>query len=169
MEIVRFRVKSAVLGLVLLMASHPGRTDEKTPEGPGPGDWPSFRGHQAGGVAEGLNLPDAWDAEAGTHLRFKIEIPGLAHSSPVIWGNRLFVTTAVSGQGDATFKPGLYGSGEASEDRSEHSWLVLALDKRSGEILWERTAHRGIPRDKRHIKATYANSTPATDGRYVAA
>jgi len=131
--------------------------------------WPSFRGPAASGVADGQNLPASWDAASGESLKWKVRIPGLAHSSPVIWGQRIFVTTAVSGRGEATFKPGLYGSGDASDDTSEHQWKVLALDKRSGEILWDRTAHTGVPRDKRHIKATYANSSPATDGRYVAA
>jgi outer membrane protein assembly factor BamB len=63
----------------------------------------------------------------------------------------------------------LYGDGDASEDRSRHRWKVYCLDKKTGKILWEQTAHEGQPREKRHIKATYANSTPATDGRYVVA
>ena len=137
---------------------------------PGEGHWPSFRGPSASGVADGQDLPQSWDGETSEKIRWKVRIPGLAHSSPVIWGDRLFVTTAVSESGDATFKPGLYGDGDAAEDRSAtHQWKVLALDKHTGEILWERTAHAGKPRDKRHIKATYANSSPATDGRYVAA
>jgi outer membrane protein assembly factor BamB len=134
------------------------------------GHWPSFRGPSASGVADGQNLPQSWNGENGENIRWKTRIPGLAHSSPVIWGDRLFVTTAESELGDATFKPGLYGDGDAAEDRTAtHHWKVLALDKLTGEILWERIAHTGKPTDKRHIKATYANSSPATDGRYVAA
>src|SRR4051794_28813308 len=76
-------------------------------------NWPSFRGPGASGVAEAQELPDKWNAETGEGIRFKVEIPGLAHSSPVIWGDRLFLTTAVSSDPDASFKPGLYGSGEA--------------------------------------------------------
>lgn len=132
-------------------------------------NWPSFRGPHASGVMDGANLPDKWDAATGEGIRFKIELPGLAHSSPVIWGDRLFLTTAVSSQPDATFKPGLYGSGEASEDRSVHEWQLLCLDKKSGEMLWTKTAIKGTPKDKRHIKATYANATPATDGEHVVA
>lgn len=132
-------------------------------------NWPSFRGAHAAGVAENQNLPDTWGGENATHLKWKTRIPGLAHSSPIVWGERVFVTTAVSGAGDATFRHGLYGDGDASEDKSVHEWKVLALDKRSGKILWEQTAFKGAPREKRHIKATYANSTPATDGRYVVA
>ncbi|HZN11285.1 MAG TPA: PQQ-binding-like beta-propeller repeat protein [Blastocatellia bacterium] len=132
-------------------------------------NWPSFRGQDAAGVAEGQNLPERWDGEKGAGVKWKTRIPGLAHSSPVVWGDRVFVTTAVSGRGEATFRPGLYGDGTASEDRSVHQWKVYALDKQSGRVLWERTAYEGVPREKRHIKATYANATPATDGRYVIA
>jgi outer membrane protein assembly factor BamB len=132
-------------------------------------NWPSFRGPHASGVADGQNLPDRWSGESGLNIAWKTLIPGLAHSSPVIWGDRLYVTSAVSSRADATFRHGLYGDGEASEDRTVHRWQIYALDKRSGEIAWERTAHEGVPKDKRHIKATYANSTPATDGRYIIA
>lgn len=133
------------------------------------GHWPSFRGPDASGVSEGMKLPDKWDAATGEGLRFKVEIPGLAHSSPVIWGDRLFLTTAVSSKGEASFKPGLYGSGEASEDRSVHEWQILCMDKKTAKILWTKTATKGAPKDKRHIKATYANATPATDGEHVVA
>ena len=77
----------------------------------------------------------------------------------------MFVTTAISSRKDATFKPGLYGEGTASEDVTVHKWNVMALDRRTGKVLWERTAYEGAPKEKRHIKATYANATPATDGK----
>jgi outer membrane protein assembly factor BamB len=133
------------------------------------GNWPSFRGPQASGVAEGQNLPDTWNGKTGENILWRTLIPGLAHSSPVVWGNRVFVTSAVSSDPKATFRPGLYGDGDASKDRSRHRWMIYALDKRSGKVLWERVAHEGEPVEKRHIKSTYANSTPATDGRIVVA
>ena len=132
-------------------------------------NWPSFRGEHAAGVADGQNLPDAWDGEQGTAIKWKVNIPGLAHSSPIVWNDNLFVTTAISSRGVAKFKPGLYGDGDASDDRSLHQWKVYCLDKKSGKIVWERTAYEGAPIDKRHIKSTYASSTPVTDGRYVIA
>ncbi|MCG6927950.1 MAG: PQQ-binding-like beta-propeller repeat protein [Acidobacteria bacterium] len=132
-------------------------------------NWPSFRGLHAGGVADGQNLPALGSAEKGLNAKWKTSIPGLAHSSPVVWGDRLYVTTAVSSAGDDSFKAGLYGEGTASEDRSIHQWKVFALDKRTGKIVWEKVAYRGVPKEKRHIKATYANSTPATNGAYVVA
>lgn len=131
--------------------------------------WPSFRGPQASGIAEAQNLPDRWDPKTGENILWRTPIPGLGHSSPVIWGNWIFVTTAVSSDANATFRPGLYGDGDASKDRSPQHWMIYAIDKRRGKVLWQRVAHQGVPVDKRHIKSTYANSTPATDGRIVVA
>ena len=136
---------------------------------PDKGSWPSFRGPHASGIAEGQNLPDEWNAKTGQNILWQTPIPGLAHSSPVVWGNRIFVTSAVSSDPKATFKPGLYGDGDASKDRSLHRWMIYAVDKQSGKIVWEQIAYEGEPLEKRHIKATYANSTPATDGRIVVA
>lgn len=133
------------------------------------GSWPSFRGPQASGIAEGQKLPDRWNAQTGENILWRTPIPGLAHSSPIVWGNRVFVTSAVSTDPKATFRPGLYGDGDASKDRSLHRWMIYAVDKRTGKIVWEREAHKGEPLEKRHIKSTYANSTPATDGRVVVA
>src|SRR6266404_1569092 len=145
-----------------------GRPDPKTPN-TSTGNWPSFRGPQAAGIAERQNLPDRWDPKTGENILWRTPIPGLAHSSPVVWGNSIFVTSAVSSDPKAGFRPGLYGDGDASQDRSQHRWMLYALDKRTGKIVWERVAHQGVPVDKRHIKSTYANSTPATDGRIVVA
>jgi outer membrane protein assembly factor BamB len=132
-------------------------------------NWPSFRGPGAAGVADQQNLPIRWDIRTGTNIRWKTPIPGLAHSSPIVWGDRVFVTTAVSSRPDATFKRGLYGEGDASDDTSVQQWKVLCLDRLTGKLQWERTADEGPPKQKRHVKSTYASSTPATDGRIVVA
>ena len=132
-------------------------------------EWPSFRGPLASGWADGQRLPETWDGAKGTNIKWKTPIPGLAHSSPIVWGDRIFITTAISSRNDATFKPGLYGAGTASEDRTVHKWQVLSLDRKSGKIVWTRTAYEGEPKEKRHIKSTYASSTPATNGRAVVA
>jgi outer membrane protein assembly factor BamB len=87
----------------------------------------------------------------------------------VVWGDRVFVTSAVSSHAGATFRPGLYGDGDASDDRSSQKWVIYAVDKRTGKIAWERVAHEGAPNNKRHIKSTYASASPATDGRIVVA
>ena len=136
---------------------------------PAKGSWPSFRGAEAAGFMDGQNLPDTWNVERGENILWKTSIPGLAHSSPIVWGNTIFVATAVSSQANATFKPGLYGDGDASDDRSRQQWKLIAVDKKTGAIRWEKTAAEGTPVDKRHIKSTYASSTPATDGRIVVA
>jgi outer membrane protein assembly factor BamB len=139
------------------------------PPARGAGHWPSFRGHEAAGSAEGQHLPDEWNPISGVNVLWRTPIPGLAHSSPIVWGEVVFVTSAVSSRKDATFKPGLYGDGDASDDRSAHRWMLHAIDKRTGKIRWERTAAQGEPRNKRHIKSTYASSSPVTDGRVVVA
>jgi outer membrane protein assembly factor BamB len=133
------------------------------------GSWPSFRGPQASGIAEQQNLPERWNGKTGENILWHTPIPGLAHSSPIVWGNRIFITSAVSSEPNASFRPGLYGDGDASKDRSSHRWMIYAVDKRTGKVVWERAAHQGEPLEKRHIKSTYANSTPATDGRIVVA
>ena len=153
----------AIVGLLGIL--HTGSPRAADP----PARWPSFRGVQASGVADGQGLPDTWDLAAGTNVKWRVALPGLAHSSPVVWDDRIFVTTAVSSRGSATFKRGLYGAGDASEDRSTQDWQVIAIDRRTGRTIWTRTAYSGEPREKRHIKSTYANQTPATDGSTVVA
>jgi outer membrane protein assembly factor BamB len=133
-------------------------------------NWPSFRGPAASGVSDHQNLPLSWDAAHGTHIRWTAAIPGLSHSSPIVWGDQVFVTTAVSsGRPDASFKRGLYGEGDASDDVSPQQWKLYCFDRKAGKILWDRTAYEGPPKEKRHVKSTYANSTPATDGKVVIA
>ena len=136
---------------------------------PAAASWPSFRGPQAAGFADGQDLPLTWDVKTGDNVLWTAKVPGLAHSSPVIWGERVFVTSALSSRGDARFKPGLYGDGDASDDRSRHRFVLYAFDKKTGKPLWERVAYEGEPIDKRHVKSTYASASPATDGRIVVA
>jgi len=131
-------------------------------------NWPSFRGPNASGVADGAKLPTSWDAGNSRNILWKTAIPGLSHASPVIWGNRVFVITAISSDAKTSFNPKDRGIGLASDD-VKHTWRIYALDKQTGRVIWEKTAYEGVPRAKRHVKATQANSTPATDGRYVVA
>jgi len=148
---------------IVLMATVAGQQKPKD------ANWPSFRGPNAAGVAEGYPLPSAWDAPTSTNVRWKTPIPGLGHSSPIVWGDHLFLSTAVSGVEKPELKVGLYGDIASVQDDSSHRWIVYCLDKRSGKILWEKTVHSGVPRIKRHPKSTHANSTLATDGRYLIA
>lgn len=134
------------------------------------GHWPLFRGPASGGVARGHATATRWNVEKGENIAWKTPIPGLAHSSPVIWGDHLFVTTAVrQGEGPDELKVGLYGSIAPVPDDSVHAFKVYCLNKRTGEILWERTAVEAVPKIKRHPKGSHAASSPATDGRHVVA
>ncbi|HLL77231.1 MAG TPA: PQQ-binding-like beta-propeller repeat protein [Pyrinomonadaceae bacterium] len=130
-------------------------------------NWPQFRGAGALGVAEGRPTLAAWDATKMQGVRWKTRIPGLAHSSPVVWGDRVYVTTAVSSAGKSEERYGLYGDVDPVKDEPKHTWHVIAIDKATGKILWDRVAHEGAPGTKRHPKATHASSTPATDGKHV--
>ncbi len=132
-------------------------------------NWPSFRGPYASGVSDGFAVPTNWDAESSRNILWKTEIPGLGHSSPVIWGDRIFITTAISGIESPELKVGLYGNIQPVEDDTIHKFMVYCLDKKTGKILWEQLAHQGVPKVKRHPKATHANSSPATDGSHVVA
>ena len=134
-----------------------------------PMNWPSFRGPGASGVADGQSPPIAWDAEKSVNVRWRTPIPGLGHASPIIWGERIFLTTAVSSQSSPEFRPGGLRSDNVSTDRSEQEWRLIAIDKGSGKIVWDRTAHRGVPRGIRHLKSTFATPTPATNGTHIVA
>jgi outer membrane protein assembly factor BamB len=134
-----------------------------------PQNWPSFRGPHASGVAEGQFPPLTWDVATNHNVSWKTPIPGLGHSGPIIWEDRVYLTTAVSGDGKAEFRPGLYGDVDSLKEATEHSWRVYCLDKNSGKIVWEQTACKGVPKIRRHPKASHANPTPATDGLHVVA
>jgi outer membrane protein assembly factor BamB len=131
-------------------------------------NWPSFRGPNASGVAEGTKPPTAWDVEKSQNVLWKTSIPGLSHASPIVWGNQIYVITAVSSDAKAGFVAKDRGIDLANDD-AKHAWMIFALDKRNGQVLWSNKAYEGVPRAKRHVKATQANSTPVTDGRYVVA
>ena len=135
-----------------------------------PLNWPSFRGPDGTGIADGQHPPLNWNGKTGEGVRWKTPIPGLGHSCPIVWGNRVFVTTAISsGQADPKVRVGLYGDVESVNDTSKHTWQVLCLDRDTGQILWTKTAFEGVPKIKRHLKGSQANCTPATDGRHVVA
>jgi outer membrane protein assembly factor BamB len=132
-------------------------------------NWPSFRGARASGVSTGPDTPVEWNVESGENVRWKTAIPGLGLGAPVIWGDKVFVTTAVGPDENPRLKVGLYGEIKSAKDDEVHQWKVLCLDKETGKLLWERTAHEGKPAIRRHPKSSHANSTPATDGKHVVA
>ncbi len=132
-------------------------------------NWPSFRGPRATGVLDGADLPLEWDGPSGRNIRWKTPIPGLGHSCPIAWGDKVFLATAISDADKAGIKHGLYGDVAPVKDESPHAWKVLCLNRLDGTLIWEATACQGVPKIKRHTKATHANSTCATDGQNVVA
>jgi outer membrane protein assembly factor BamB len=131
-------------------------------------DWPSFRGPGATGVADGQNLPGDWDVKGGRNVRWKSEVPGVGHSSPIVWGDRVFVTTAVPAE-DPTLVLGDKGGIDLASDKPPISWRLLCFDAKDGKHLWEREAQAGEPRAARHVKSSHSNPTPVTDGKTVVA
>jgi len=131
--------------------------------------WPSYRGYYSSGVLDSTSLPDIWDVEEDINIKWKIDVPGLALSSPVIWDDKLFITSAISESDNKILRAGAYVNSNPVEDESVHNWKVYCIDKDTGEIIWERTAFTGVPSVKRHPKSTHANCTPATDGEHIVA
>ena len=135
-------------------------------------DWPQFRGKDAAGVAAGTSVtPIQWRLSPDTGIAWKTPIPGLAHSSPIVWGDRVYLTTAVAAEGKPRIVLGdVSKSGiDPATDTGRHAWRLIAIDKASGKIAWDKVAHEGTPRMKRHVKASHASATPATDGRTIVA
>ena len=131
-------------------------------------NWPSFRGPSARGVADGQDLPVSWDVQSGENVLWKTPIPGMGHSSPVVWGDRVFVTTAVAAD-EVGLVLGDKGRLQEARGKGSQSWRIYCLDRRNGEVLWWKELYSGEPRARRHVKASQANPTPATDGEMVVA
>ena len=110
-----------------------------------------------------------WDVAKNQAVRWKTPIPGLGHSSPVVWGDAVYLATSISGQKDAGIKVGYYGDIDPVKDDTPHEWRIYALDKKTGAIRWQKTVLTSVPKIKRHMKSTHANSTLATDGERIIA
>ena len=109
------------------------------------------------GYIENSECVTSWNIETGENILWQTAIPGLGHSCPVIWEDKMFITTAISGSGEDYLKVGLYGDGDAVKDESEHEFKLYCLDKSTGKIIWERLATKRIPAVKRHTKASHAD------------
>ncbi|MBS1789933.1 MAG: PQQ-binding-like beta-propeller repeat protein [Acidobacteria bacterium] len=127
--------------------------------------WPQFRGAQSSGVAEDPKLPDKWGATE--NVAWKTDIPGVGWSSPIVWGNQVFLTSVINSGDTEPPKKGLYFGGERPIPPSEHRWMVYAVNFQTGKILWEREVFKGIPKFSRHLKNSFASETPVTDGERV--
>jgi outer membrane protein assembly factor BamB len=179
------RRRRALLCAAGLLAVHAGARAE-----PDPVAWPQFRGPDGTGVVAEAGIPLTWSRTE--NVDWTVDIPGRGWSSPIVWGDRVFLTSAVSSGAFKEPTPGIYGNDymaelidqgvspqeamarvrerdtETSEEvQDQIRWMVYCLDAMTGEILWEREAHRGVPFGGRHRKNTYASETPATDGARV--
>ena len=131
-------------------------------------EWPMFRGIDAGVATDHPDLPEHWSETE--NVVWKVDIPGLGWSSPIIWGDHVFVTTAISDGEEPQPVKGLYDPGNAhgkTDAVAGHRWMVYDIDLQTGEIRWERELRTASPTIKRHLKASFASETPVTDGERV--
>jgi outer membrane protein assembly factor BamB len=143
--------------MVLSFLASGGRADN---------NWPQFRGGLSLGTSDETDLPDTWGPDK--NVAWKINIPGLGWSSPIVWGDKIVVTSVINEGQSEPRKKGLYFGGERMKPPSDvHQWMVYCLDFNTGKTLWERTVHKGRPEGTHHIKNTFASETPVTDGERI--
>lgn len=136
-------------------------------------NWPRFRGLQAGAIPDSAALPERWSATE--NVAWKVDVPGLGWSSPIVWDDYVFVTAVLSHDarpvpGQDIFEEGKspsYRGGSENEPSGPYQWVLYAIDFKTGKIRWQRELHRGTPIFKRHPKNTHASETPVTDGKRV--
>jgi outer membrane protein assembly factor BamB len=169
------RISLVVVSLGLALAGAP--IDAQN----GGGQWPQWRGPGGLGISTDADVALEWftpaaDGRPETNIKWKTEIPGRGHSSPVVWGDRIFLTTSIKGEHvpgrkapehlDFKYQPG-YVHPDSVDVDYKHALKVLAIDAKTGKIIWERTAYDGLMADDRHRQNTYASPTMVTDGRFV--
>jgi outer membrane protein assembly factor BamB len=132
----------------------------------GPNDrWPQFRGPSAGVAESDPALPDRWSATS--NILWTADVAGMGWSSPVVWGDHVFVTSVINtGQAEAP-KPGLYFGGERPPSTAPHRWMVHDVDFATGKVRWSKEVRNGVPVVPKHLKNSYASETPVTDGERV--
>src|SRR4051812_15973563 len=130
-------------------------------------NWPSFRGANAAAVPAGNPTAVKWNASSGENVAWKTPVDGVAVSSPIVWGDRVFVSTAVSGDPAQGIRTGQYGDVEPVADASKHTWHLISIEKKTGKVVWDKVAYEGVPKTKRHPKSSQASPTPVTNGKQV--
>ena len=127
--------------------------------------WPQFRGPSAGVAENDPALPDRWSATS--NILWTLDVPGIGWSSPVVWGDHVFVTSVINtGQAEAP-RPGLYFGGERPASTAPHRWMVHDVDFATGKVRWSKEVRAGVPAAPKHLKNSYASETPVTDGERV--
>jgi outer membrane protein assembly factor BamB len=155
------KTSSLVVSLIFLALSGPSKA-----AAPADSNWPQFRGPSAAGISMNPSLPDKWSAKE--NVSWKTDLPGRSWSSPIVWGNHVFLTAVVNSGESEPPKKGLYFGGERPDPpKSEHQWKVMCLNLTTGKLEWERTVHQGSPQTPIHLKSSYGAETPVTDGQRV--
>ncbi len=152
----RRNIASVLAGLVILILLSPAVIGNENDR------WPQFRGPGARGVSDETGLPTTWSTT--DNVTWVADIPGRGWSSPIVWGDTVFVTTVTSAEEIEAPKGGLYDDGQRLARDAEYRWVVYGLDVESGRVRWETEVHRGVPQNPRHLKNSYASETPVTDG-----
>jgi outer membrane protein assembly factor BamB len=153
---------AAVLGATVLQAAD--------------ANWPQFRGSLAGVAADDPALPERWSETE--NVLWRVDVPGRAWSSPVVWGDHIFVTTAINANDPAQpLKPvpsytarslgGPMTGADIARTTDQFKWMVYDFDLKTGKVRWQRTVHAVVPDQPVHQKNTYASETPVTDGERV--
>jgi outer membrane protein assembly factor BamB len=155
---------SLLWGLIVLLCVTSAHAQDQRAED----NWPTWRGPFGTGVGPHADPPVEWDEE--TNVRWKTALPGLGHSSPVVWGDRIFLTTAIP-VGDAlppraSRAPGAHDNLPVTH---KQQFVVLAMDRRDGSIAWQQPVHEELPHEGWHYTGSVASISPVTDGRRVIA
>jgi len=135
-------------------------------------NWSQWRGSDGTGVSSETNLPAEWSSSK--NIKWKTPLSGGGHSSPIVWGSRIFLTAEIEGDvvpGAEAVKHIAEGSDYKHPDAvgadRQHTFKLICLERDSGKILWEQNAYEGTVYDDRHRKSSHASPTPATDGKNV--
>ncbi len=146
-------------------------------------NWPSWRGTSLTGVVEGAQPPTEWNEKK--NIKWKIKVPGSGHSTPIIWGDRIYLTTAINtgekGKSTPTARTQSQerderrrrggrrrgGFGRRSAPTEYHEFVVLCLNKKTGEEIWRKTANKAVPHEGHHRDHGYSSSSPVTDGKLL--
>jgi outer membrane protein assembly factor BamB len=150
------RVTTAVFGLVVLTIASGSAVEVQ---------WPQFRGPDAGAIADDPALPDTWSEKQ--NIAWKTAIPGLGWSSPIVWDDHIFLTSAISDGKEPPPAPGLYDEHDHVKASAPQHWMVYDIEFKTGKIRWQRELKNGEPPLLRHVKNSYASETAVTDGERV--
>lgn len=133
-------------------------------------NWPQWRGPLGTGVAPDADPPTAWSEIDGEtrNIRFKVEVPGSGHGTPIIWGSRIFLTTAIPfGESGGPVPDNAPGAHDNARVTQRHEFAVLCMDRDDGRVLWRRTLRKQLPHAVYHKSGTLASASPVTDGRHL--